>query len=156
MEEGWILDSFYQFDMFIDKSYTTYLKYIHEKEIPENDCREMQLILYKKPNTPKEFDYRMIVGFADQKNKTIKIGDGYIKVQDFNCTVQSNEFANYTPMNADEVFTKKYGDNIEVLKCNFSKPILSGVVLVKFGGKTAIGTYNEDKKEFIQLYVCDY
>lgn len=156
MEEGWILDSFAKNDMFIDRSFQAYLKYIYENEIPEKDSRELQLDLYKKTENKKQFEFRMIVGLADANKKTVRVGDGYVKVDGFNFNVQSNEFATFTPMNAGEPFTKKYGDNIEVLKCNFSKPILNNIVLVKFGGKTSIGMYKENQNEFAEYFVYDF
>ena len=156
MEEGWILDSFAKNDLFIDRAFKAYLKYIYEHEIPEQDSRELQLDLYKKTQDKKNFEFRMIVGLADANKKTVRVGDGHVKVSGFNFECLSNEFATYSPIDANETLKQKFGENIEVLKCNFSKPILTNILLVKFGGKTSVGIYHEDKNQYDQFFVYDF
>ena len=59
-------------------------------------------------------------------------------------------------MDTKETLTQKFDENIKVLKCNVSKVIFKNILLVKFGGKTSVGIYHEDKNQFDQYFVYDF
>ena len=158
MEAGWVQDSFEKNDMKIDRSFSTFIDHVHEKIIPENDCIEVQLDLYKKDIDAKESLYRMIIALADDSKKTVQVADATVKAVGFDFTFVSSEFATLKPVTVESnkaaASAQKYGNDATLSVFEFKTPIKEKFFLVKAGGKSKICKLNatqnglEEYREF--------
>lgn len=115
MEAGWIQDSFMKNDMKIDRAFKALLAQIHEKHVKEDNCRELQLDIYKKDLDNKNCIFRMIVGIEDMGKLKIQVVDAQVKGEGFDFTCESLAFATLQ----DVTLTQ---DNITVIKKTFQVP----------------------------------
>lgn len=155
MEAGWVQDSFEKNDMFIDRAFSTYIDHIHEKDIPEKDCREIQLDLYRKDGEGEK-TYRMIVALSDETKKIIKIGDALVKVKGMDFTIESTDYGELKqvtiPNDKTAAFTEKYGNGAILNKFEFKKPIKEKFFLVKAGGNSHLCKLNAEKNSFEEYF----